>query len=164
MKHENERYRIETATEQDVEVITAIYNSNPTFLAEHLGQPTVDSQLVREELDEMRQMSFDSAVITDKQLGKIVAYSDFQTKSTVYFSLLLVDGALQDKGRGREIYALLEEYFRKLHCRTVRIDVVYGYKGNAVGFWEHCGFCRDGEGTVEWHDKSSPASIMKKTL
>lgn len=160
----SENYAFIDITENDITEIVRIYNSNPDFLQNHLGLNCVSADFVSSEMLEMRQMGFRATKIIDSVMGKIIGICDFKLGEEVYLSLLMVDGSLQGKGLGREIYSALEELVKGYDGGCVRIDVVDSYSGNAVEFWKKQGFTARERTVLNWNGKKSDALIMKKVL
>ena len=148
----------------DTAEIVRIYNSNPVFLKNHLGATEVSVEFVLAEFQEMGKVGFSSTKIIDNSTGETIGICDFKFEDTVYLSLLMLDGALQGKGLGGEIYKVFEHKATKDNARFIRIDVVDSYSGNAVGFWKKQGFESQGITQLNWHGKQSHAQIMRKVL
>lgn len=47
--------------------------------------------------------------------------------------------SLHRQGFGRQIYWLIEEEFRRLHCQQVSVDATAGLH-SSIGFWQRLGF------------------------
>lgn len=157
-------YAWKIATFDDVDDLVKIYNSNPTFLENHLGASKISRELILDELDEMKEMGFVSELLIHKETGNILGFCDYKPGDCIYLSLLMLDGKLKGKGAGREIYQYMEERFRCQKAGSVRIDVVDDYEGHVLGFWEKQGFVSRKEITLEWHGKKSRAKMMKRWL
>jgi ribosomal protein S18 acetylase RimI-like enzyme len=160
----SENYSFIDITENDITEIVQIYNSNSVFLQNHLGLNCVTADFVISEMLEMRQIGFSATKIIDSVKGKIIGICDFKLGEEVYLSLLMVDGSMQGKGLGREIYFEFEQMVKARDGACVRIDVVDSYNGNAAGFWIKQGFEVQGRTELIWRGKKSEAQIMKKAL
>ena len=57
----------------------------------------------------------------------------------------MLDKARQGQGLGAACCRLFEERMRREGCEAVRIDVVGGYGGCALGFWQARGYRPNGE-------------------
>ena len=49
----------------------------------------------------------------------------------------MLDANYKEKGFGSRIYCQLENLFRSEGSTKVRIDVVYDYQDNSLGFWKN---------------------------
>lgn len=161
---ENQRYTIELIGEQDLESVIEIYNSNEHFLINHTGLKRVSRQWLEEEYQNMKSMDFTTCKVTDKASKKIIAICDFKVQETVYLSLLMLSYKLKSRGIGKEIYDLLEAYFIKQKAHSIRIDVVYDYPDNVLGFWENIEFVKQDEIELSWNNLISKAYVMSKVV
>jgi ribosomal protein S18 acetylase RimI-like enzyme len=159
---ENKNYKILLCSQKDISAITEIYNSNPAFLSAHINKDYVNEAWVKKEIDEMKSIGFYTAVIFEKSTGHAVGFIDYKPDSTVYLSLFMLHGKLKGKGIGIELYCLFEKYLSENKCDFVRIDAVYDYKENAVGFWRKLNFSVQNEVTLNWSGKESQAYLMIK--
>ena len=149
---------------QDTAVIAAIYNSNPGFVAHHLGRARVDEAFLCAEREEMARAGFDSFLITEGQGGPVVGAADVRGGEEACLSLLILDRAAQGRGLGRQCAALLEEHLRAGGSRRVRIDVVDGHPGSPLPFWQRLGYAGSGRVRLTWGGKTSSARVMRKEL
>ena len=152
------------AARQDAPELAAIYNSNPAFLAHHLGQRQVDEAFLLSELKEMAGAGFSSFLITEGEGGPAVAAADVRGGEEAYLSLLILHRAAQGRGLGRRCAALLEERLRAGGSRTVRIDVVDGHPGNPLPFWRRLGYKGSERVPLTWGEKTSSALVLRKEL
>lgn len=161
---ENQEYIIEPIREQDIESVIEIYNSNEHFLVNHTGLKRVSRQWLEEEYQNMKSMDFTTCKVIDKASKKIIAICDFKVQEAVYLSLLMLDHKLKSRGIGKDIYDLLEAYFIKQKAHSIRIDVVYDYPNNVLGFWEKLGFVKQDEIELSWNNLISKAYVMSKVV
>lgn len=161
---QNETLSLEAITADDCPRITEIYNSNPDFLKYHLAVNAVTNEWVRQEQEEVRRASFCSAKLIDRKAKRTIGFFDYRLGDEAYLSLFMLDDPHKGSGLGIAGYRLIEGYFAARGCRTVRIDVVYGYPTNTMGFWEYCGFVRQEVVQLEWHGKQTGAFKMVKAL
>ena len=96
--------------------------------------------------------------------GRIAGVMDYRPGPAAYLSLLMLDKAHQGQGLGTACCRLFEERMRREGCEAVRIDVVGGYDGCALGFWQAQGYRPEGETDLVWGAKRSRASILIKRL
>ena len=151
------------ACEQDTALIVEIYNSNPTFLTAHLGRTSVDAAFLLQDHADAKSAGFLCCVL-EADDGRIAGVMDYCPDRTAYLSLLMLDKAHQGQGLGAACCRLFEERMRNEGCEAVRIDVVGGYEGCALGFWQAQGFLPKGETDLKWGAKRSRASILIKWL
>lgn len=149
---------------RDAAVIAAIYNSNPDFLAHHLGRSRVDEAFLRAEREEMARAGFASFLITEGTGGPVVAAAGVRGGETAYLSLLILARAAQGRGLGRRCAALLEEHLRSGGSRRVRIDVVDGHPGSPLPFWQRLGYAGSQRVNLTWGGKTSSALVLYKAL
>lgn len=152
------------AAEADADAVLDIYNSNPDFLLHHLGLERVDAAFLRREQEEMRRVGFSSCVLTGAQDGLPVGVLDYRPGDCAYLSLLMLHRAQRGVGLGRACYAFFERYAARQGSRSIRIDVVDDYEGNALPFWERQGFCARERTELLWGEKRSRAVVMSKNL
>lgn len=151
------------ACEQDTARIVEIYNSNPTFLTAHLGRTSVDVAFLLQDHADAKSAGFLCCVL-EADDGRVAGVMDYRPGRTAYLSLLMLDKAHQGQGLGAACCRLFEERMRNEGCEAVRIDVVGGYEGCALGFWQAQGYLLKGEADLAWGDKRSRASILVKRL
>ncbi|SBW01479.1 conserved hypothetical protein [uncultured Eubacteriales bacterium] len=157
-------FYLRAAASEDILRLAELYNSNLDFLKSHLGTDRVTADFIQKELNEMAGAGFQSCVLTDSKSGQIIALCDYRLGEETYLSLLMLDGGRKGKGLGRRAYGYLEEIFRRDGARRVRIDVVDGYAGNVVGFWEKQGFLFQEYLVLNWDGHPMRARVMKKEL
>lgn len=158
-----DNYIIDTVEENDIAKILDIYNSNKTFLENHMGISKVSKDFIVNEIEEMKNIGFSSLVIKNNE-GNIVGICDFKIGDEVYLSLLMIDAKLKGNGLGRIIYSQLEKIIKTKNSKRIRIDVVYDYEENALGFWEKQGFVPSEEIQLEWNGYKSKAVKMYKNI
>ena len=158
-----DNYIIDTIDQNDITKILDIYNSNRTFLENHMGISKVSSDFIINEIEEMKNIGFSSLVIKNNE-GNIIGICDFKIGDEVYLSLLMINAKLKGNGLGRVIYNQLEKLFKTKNSKRIRIDVVYNYKENVLGFWEKQGFVPSEEIQLEWNGYKSKAIKMYKNI
>lgn len=158
-----DNYKFDMITRNDVDKILDIYNSNTNFLENHMGITTVSKEFIVDEIEEMKNIGFNSLAIRNKE-GNIVGVCDFKMADEVYLSLLMIDATQKRNGLGSKIYNQLEQIFKAKDVNSVRIDVVYDYEDNVVGFWEKQGFIHCEKIQLEWNGCKSNAIKMCKTI
>lgn len=155
--------KIDRITENDMDEIVKIYNSNTGFLKNHMGVESVSKETVTNDLETMKRMGFQSFFIRDEKDSPI-GICEFKTGEEVYLSLLLIDGDKTRKGYGSDIYTQLERKFQEAGAKKVLIDVVCDYEDRAVAFWEKQGFVHRGNIQLEWSGHHSKAVKMEKEI
>lgn len=158
------RYIRRASTEDDIDRIVEIYNSNEEFLINHLGTNKIDSAFIRENMDLMSSVGFFTDVIIDTNTGVIVGVADYKPDDTVYLSLFMIDSAYQGKGTGGRIFKAFEKELADQGKTDIRLDVVDNYIGNPVGFWEKQGFKVSKKTVMSWGNKKLDALVMTKSL
>lgn len=156
-------YIIDKVEQDNINRIVDIYNSNKTFLCSHLGISSVTKEFVLNEIQEMKNMRFNSSAIKDNK-GEIVGLCDFKISDEAYLSLLMIDAKLKGNGFGGIIYNQFEKMFKSKNVKRVRIDVVYDYEKNVLGFWEKQGFIPNEKIELEWNAYKSNAVKMYKII
>ena len=76
----------------------------------------------------------------------------------------MIHGNFKRKGLGKELYNLFEKYLSEKQCSFIRIDVVYNYNENVVGFWQKQGYSIQKEEFINWKGIESSAYLMMKKL
>lgn len=74
--------------------ILDIYNSNKSFLCNHLGVSSVSKEFILNEIEEMKKIGFNSSIIKD-HTGEVIGLCDFKISHEVYLSLLMIDYRLK---------------------------------------------------------------------
>lgn len=156
--------RLVEIEESDIDGITAIFNSNVSFLQAHLKLDSVTQEWVVTAQAQMHQQNFITAKLVEQSSEKMVGYCEYREGETAYLSLLIMDHDIQGRLFGLAAYELLERYLREKGSQAARIDVVYGYEGNAVEFWEKCGFVTMQDMTLDWAGNLLDAHVMVKLL
>ncbi len=160
---EMDNYTIDKVDSNDIDGILDIYNSNKSFLCNHMGISSVSKEFILNEIEEMRKVGFNSSIIKDNK-GEIVGLCDFKIGDEVYLSLLMIDSRLKGYGLGKTIYNQLEKMFKAKNAKRIRIDVVYDYDENVIGFWERQGFISNAKIELEWNGYKSNAIKMYKII
>lgn len=158
-----DKFIFDGVNEKDIDKIVDIYNSNVSFLSNHLGVSSISRDFILNELDEMKKIGFHSLVIKNYK-GEVVGLCDYKLGDDVYLSLLMIDRRLKGNGLGKSIYQQLEDRFRKEKAKRVRIDVVYNYNENVLGFWNKLGFVPSEKIELEWNGFKSKAVKMYKNI
>ena len=158
-----DNYKFDIITRNDIDKILDIYNSNTSFLENHMGISTVSKEFIINEIEEMINIGFNSLVIKNSD-DNTLGICDFKIEDDVYLSLLMIDGKEKRNRLGSRIYNQLEQIFKAKKANRVRIDVVYDYEENVVGFWEKQGFIHYEKIQLEWNGYKSNAIKMYKTI
>lgn len=157
------KFLIRDITACDYRRAADIYNSNPRFLAAHLGVDRIDAAFVAEEASAMDRAGFRSCVIVDRETRAVQGLLDYRPGEETYLSLLMLAAPLQGKGLGRALYTFFESSLLPPDCRSVRIDVVTGHAPHALPFWTGLGFSPRGSVTLTWRARTNTALVMGKT-
>lgn len=150
------------ACEQDTARIMEIYNSNPAFLTAHLGRKSVDAAFLLQDHAAAESAGFLCCVL-ETDGGRIAGVMDYRPGPTAYLSLLMLDKAHQGQG-WHGMLAACSKNACAGRRQAVRIVVVGGYGGCALGFWQAQGYRPKGETDLVWGAKRSRASILIKRL
>ncbi len=153
---------IDYIRKEDIEDIVEIYNSNTKFLEEHLGKEKVDKEFIINEIKEMKSMKFNTFKIINDDL--IVGICDIKFEKEAYLSLLMLDNKFRGNGFGKEAFYKIEKMVKDYGCRSIRIDVVYGYDKYVTNFWINNGFTIKELIQLQWKEKNLDAYIMKKII
>lgn len=161
-------YRIRIAAEEDLGMIEEIYNQNPSFLQEHLGQTVIDAAFLLNDQREMKAAGFLSCVVEDPSSHAVIGVIDYKPGTEVYLSLLMLHPSCQRQGCGQKIYHLFEKQMAVQGGQSIRIDVVAnseeGNSSSALPFWTKQGFVPFDETWLEWGQKRSQALVMRKNI
>lgn len=147
---------------EDIGIITAIYNSNPEFLLDHLGVSRVTENFLCDEMLEMQRQGFTTRLFTT-ETGQAVGLADYRPDQTAYLSLLMLNASIQGQGWGRRCYELLEQQLLAQGCAQVRLDAAQGPHSPAP-FWEKLGFIPGETICLTWGGHSFPATVMHKDI
>ncbi len=147
----------------DIDRIVEIYNSNVTFLITHMGTSNISKEFILNEINKMKNYGFISSLIKNNK-NEIIGLCDFKIQKEAYLSLLIIHSKFKGNGFGRDIYNHLERVFKLNNVKRVRIDVIYDYEENVLGFWKKQGFVIDGEVELEWNGYKSNAIRMIKII
>ena len=158
-----DKFRLENATTNDLDDMVLIYNSNPVFLRNHLGVETITSDFIRNEIEQMIEIGFESLLIIDDKNEKI-GFCDIKIGEETYLSLLMLDKKAHGMGYGKEILQQIERMLIERNAQRVRIDVVNDYKDNVVSFWIKHGYMEMETIKLEWNGYHSTAAKMYKFL
>lgn len=158
-----EKFRLENATTNDLDDMVMIYNSNPIFLWNHLGVETVTNDFIRNEMEQMIKIGFESYLIMNEKNEKI-GFCDIKMGEETYLSLLMLDKKAHGMGYGKEILQQIERVLMERDTQRVWIDVVNDYKENVVSFWKKQGYKEIETIKLEWNGYQSVAIKMYKSL
>lgn len=161
---ETEKYYVAGIDNDDISVITEIYNSDKHFLKIHLSKESVNWQWVAGEYQNMRAINFYSCKISDKQTKKIVGFMDFKIAEETYLSLIMLRKEFRSLGIGSQIISRFEEYAKSRGGKRIRIDVAADSGSSVLNFWKSTGYVRDKEITLTWDGNSFAAVRMIKDL
>lgn len=153
---------LRSAGPRDIAILTAIYNSNPEFLYDHLGVCQVSKEFLYEELLEMQHQGFTTKLFTT-ETGQVLGLVEYRPDQTAYLSLLMLDASIRGQGCGRHCYALLEQELLAQGCSQVRLDAAQGPHSPAP-FWEKLGFIPGKTIRLTWGGHSFPATVMHKAI
>lgn len=158
-----DNYTFSNVELRDIDKIVEIYNSNLNFLMAHMGVSNISKEFIYNEINEMKSVGFMSSVIKDNK-GEIIGVCDFKIQEEAYLSLLMIHSKFKGNGLGKEIYNHLERVFKYNNVKRVRMDVVYDYEENVIGFWEKQGFISKEKVELEWNSHKSNAIKMYKSI
>lgn len=147
----------------DIDKILEIYNSNMSFLISHLGTSNISREFILNEINEMKRGGFISSIIKNSK-GEVIGVCDFKIQDEAYLSLLMIHSSLKGKGLGKDIYNNLERVFKSNNVKSIRIDVVYDYEENVLGFWKKQGFVSKDKVELDWNGHKSNAIKMYKNI
>lgn len=157
------KYTFHKMEDDYVDVVVNIYNSNKTFLQNHMGISRVTKDFILKEIEQMKNHGFDSLIIKNNP-GEIVGVCDFKIENEVYLSLLMIDAKHRGNGIGRRVYNQLEKIFKSKKVSSVRIDVVYDYEENVLRFWEKQGYVANEKINLYWNGYKLNAIKMYKSI
>ena len=158
-----EKYKFEIASENEINEIVAIYNSNPTFLMHHLGTESITADFVINEMKQMKEVGFDTLLIKNNRI-EAIGFCDINIEEEAYLSLFMLKHAIHGKGYGKERLLQLERLLTGRHVKQIRIDVVDDYEKNVVGFWKKQGYKEVEAVKLHWNGYDSNAIKMYKNL
>ena len=158
-----DKYTFSKVKLNDIDKIVEIYNSNVSFLMAHMGISNTSKKFISNEINEMKSVGFISSVIKDNK-GEIIGVCDFKIQEEAYLSLLMIHSKFKGNGLGKDIYNYLERVFKSNNIKRVRIDVVYDYEENVIGFWEKQGFVSKEKVELEWNGHKSNETKMYKSI
>ncbi|PSR29540.1 MAG: N-acetyltransferase [Sulfobacillus thermosulfidooxidans] len=144
--------------------LVEVYNSNPRFIATHLGRHKVRCQWLMDEIYSMNQAGFWSCKIINKASHHIIGLLEFKMGIESYLSLLMMHHNHAHQGLGQQIYQGMEDYVISHGTRSIRIDVVKGYDDGVTNFWLRNGFHVAYDISLTWENMSLPAVVMKKSV
>lgn len=157
------KYTFHKMEENYVDAVVDIYNSNKTFLQNHMGISRVTKDFILKEIEEMKNHGFDSLIIKNNP-GEIVGVCDFKIEDEAYLSLLMIDDKHRGNGIGGRVYNQLEKIFKSKKVSSVRIDVVCDYEENVLRFWEKQGFVANEKINLYWNGYKLNAIKMYKSI
>ena len=158
-----DKYTFSKVELNDIHKVVEIYNSNVSFLMAHMGISNISKEFVSNEINEMKSVGFISSVIKDNK-GEIIGVCDFKIQEEAYLSLLMIHSKFKGNGLGKDIYNHLERVFKSKNVKRVRIDVVYDYEENVLGFWEKQGFVSKEKVELECNGHKYNATKMYKSI
>ncbi|MEG1687042.1 MAG: GNAT family N-acetyltransferase [Angelakisella sp.] len=161
---ESRIFSLEQAADEDVDTITALFNSNPEFLHGHLGLDAINYAWIIAQQTQMREQHFVTAKLVERASGKVVGYCEYRHGETAYLSMFLMEGGIQGRLLGTAAYEMLEHYLFDNGSKAARIDVVFGYEGDTVSFWQKRGFSTMQDIKINWGRKILDAHVMVKLL
>ncbi|MCQ4923614.1 GNAT family N-acetyltransferase [Tissierella carlieri] len=155
---------IREITEEDINGVIEVYNSNQDFLKFHIGRQEVNIEWLIQEQKEMKAIDFKILVAKENESNVVIGFIDIGLMEECYLSLLMVHNEFRCKGYGKEIYDALEDCLRENNFRRIRIDVAYGYSEEVLQFWKNRGFEEIKKIKLQWVDRLFDAIVMKKDL
>ncbi|MEG1585032.1 MAG: GNAT family N-acetyltransferase, partial [Anaerovorax sp.] len=117
----------------------------------------------RKDFLKSKSQGFQIFLIEDSP-GEFAGFCDYKPGAETYLSILLIDGKRKGVGIGKKVYTQLENTLRTEGACAVRIDVLYEYAENALGFWEKQGFVATEKIAMDWEGHKSTAIKMIKIL
>ena len=141
-----------------------IYNSNPDFLRQHLGQEQISLDFIYNERREAVLHGFTLHLILEHALP--IGILDYMQRPNgyVYLSLLILDASAQRQGLGKQAFHAFETLVRSRGATRIRIDVVNDYAPNLIPFWQRLGFTGTRTDSLSWGTKRSQILVMEKQL
>jgi GNAT superfamily N-acetyltransferase len=157
-------FYVDLIEDRDIKEVLKVYNSNDKFLINHMNTNKVTSEWILRELENMRDIGFNSCKIVEIQTGRITGIIDFKMDDEAYLSLLMIHSDFQGKGFGRLVFQEFEEHVKTFKSKCIRIDVVTNYDNSVLDFWVNNGFVKFKDIELNWSGKNLPAVTMKKLL
>ncbi|KGJ48999.1 hypothetical protein KD33_11510 [Clostridium sp. NCR] len=164
MSLENKDYRIDYATNGDLDQFVNIYNSNVDFLINHIGVSKIDLQWITKEFKEMQRINFNCCKVVDKNNDSVIGLLDFKLGEISYLSIFMLHKDYKSKGIGKQVYNLFEQYLQSSNSKSIRIDIVNNYNKNIYEFWTNLGFEKVKDIELEWSGKKLSATYMLKNI
>lgn len=164
MKLKTDNLILTTIENKVINDLVDIYNSNTEFLRLHMDKDKVTKDWLTEELEEMKNLGFNTYIIIEKFSKKIIGIVDVKIADESYISLLMIHGNYKNKGYGKEIYVRIEEYIKSTNSKSIRIDVAIDYDNRVLSFWRKYGFEKVEEIELNWTGKQFLAATMRKYL
>lgn len=161
---QTENIRISEITAGDINGVLEVYNSNHDFLLSHMDRREVGLEWLEKELKEMKEMNFRTLIVRENVNDTLIGFIDLCPMEECYLSLLMIHSLYRGKGYGKEIYEEIEKYLKNLNTKSIRIDVVYNYNKEVLGFWENRGFKKAETIQLQWSKRLLDAIVMKKNL
>lgn len=158
------KFVISEMSEEDINGVLDVYNSNQDFLLSHMDRREISIEWLKKEQEEMKDMNFKTLIVKENINDSIVGFIDFCPMEECYLSLMMVHSLYKNKGYGKEIYEGLENYLRNENLKRIRIDVVNNYDGSVLKFWKNRGFKEIEKVQLQWSDKLLDAIVLKKNL
>ncbi|MFQ9310508.1 MAG: GNAT family N-acetyltransferase [Paraclostridium sordellii] len=164
MHIENDKFYLTKITIKDYEEIIKIYNSNEQFLNIHQDTKSITTDWLDKEMKTMKKEGFLSYKIVEKTSNQIIGIIDFKISNQSYISLIIIHRNHQNKGLGKEVYNLIENYLKQRNSLSIKIDVVKNYNKNVINFWLENGFEIIEEISLNWNGKVLNALTMEKII
>lgn len=97
-------------------------------------------------------------------LGKAMSYVPAATEPEVYVRSLIGSRDPRAKGTGRRLLALADERAAADGISFLRVDCYAGGSGDLIGFYESCGYTREGAFTVGEAPMLWPGQLLSRRL
>lgn len=68
-----------------------------------------------------------------------IDYLDYKCPKKGTITELIISSKIRNKGIGQQLMKKIEEYFRKMRCEYISVDV-FGYNDNAINFYYKQGY------------------------
>lgn len=78
----------------DYKQVAELYNSNGSFLLNHLGVESIEEDFISEEVSTMSKVGFCSCVIVNTETQMVQGVLDYKPGKEVYLSLLILQSEL----------------------------------------------------------------------
>ncbi len=150
---------------EDENLILDIFKKSPNYFLRVDGvEPSLAtvSQVLKDRAknsNESYRKEFLIVEFEDRPLGVVDLHIHHPETGIVYLGLLLVTEELCDKGFGRRIYGLVEDYVSRIHdTKQMRLGIS---KENDVSeFWKKLGFVPNGK-TYDWKGECKTTRVIE---